>query len=88
MDYRTILLHVATQFDDVVQNTISEDNLIFPVDERPRLMPQDQDAEFFRDSLFGSTNLERETPSQKRLDYAKDYFESEFKKISAFIRNK
>jgi len=73
-----ILLHVATQFDDVVDETVSEDNLIFPVGERPRLMPQDQDSEFFRDSLFGSASLECETPSQERLEYAKEYFESVF----------
>ncbi len=76
-----ILLHVATQFDDVVDETVSEDNLIFPVDERPRLMPQDQDGEFFRDSLFGSANLECETPSQERLEYVKEYFESEFEEL-------
>ena len=76
-----ILLHVATQFDDVVDETVSEDNLIFPVDERPRLMPQDQDGEFFRDSLFGSASLECETPSQERLEYAKEYFESEFEDL-------
>ncbi len=76
-----ILLHVATQFDDVVDETVSEDNLIFPVDERPRLMPQDQDGEFFRDSLFGTANLEFETPSQERLEYAKEYFESEFEDL-------
>ena len=76
-----ILLHVATQFDEMVDETVSEDNLIFPVDERPRLMPQDQDEEFFRDSLFGSAGLECETPSQERLEYAKKYFESEFEDL-------
>ncbi|EMA19246.1 DUF262 domain-containing protein [Haloarcula argentinensis] len=76
-----ILLHVAAQFDDVVDETVSEDNLIFPVDERPRLMPQDQDGEFFRDSLFGTASLECETPSQERLEYAKEYFESEFEDL-------
>lgn len=80
-----ILLHVATQFDDVVDETVSEDNLIFPVNERPRLMPQDQDGEFFRDCLFGSASLERETPSQERLEYAKEYFESEFKDLPSDV---
>lgn len=74
-----ILLHVATQFDSVVADTISEDNLIFPIDERPRLMPQDQDGEFFRDSLFGTSSLERETPSQERLEVAYRFFKSEFR---------
>lgn len=78
-----ILLHVATQFDDVVDETVSEDNLIFPVDERPRLMPQDQDEEFFRDSLFGSAGLECKTPSQEHLEYAKEYFELKFEDLPA-----
>lgn len=73
-----ILLHVATQFDNVVDETISEDSLIYPVEERPRLLPQDQDEEFFRDSLLGSSNLESKTPSQERLEFAYDFFESEF----------
>jgi uncharacterized protein with ParB-like and HNH nuclease domain len=77
-----ILLHVATQFDDVVSETISEDNLIFPIDERPRLMPQDQDGEFFRDSLFGTSNLELKTPSQGRLEEAYNFFKSEFEELS------
>jgi len=76
-----ILLHVATQYDDMVEETVSEDNLIFPVDERPRLMPQDQDGEFFRDSLFGTASIECETPSQERLEYAQKYFESEFEDL-------
>jgi Uncharacterized conserved protein len=73
-----VLLHVATQFDDIIDETVSEDNLIFPVDERPRLMPQDQDQEFFCDSLFGAASLNCETPSQERLEHAREYFESEF----------
>ncbi|MDY6775199.1 MAG: DUF262 domain-containing protein [Halobacteria archaeon] len=73
-----ILLDVATRYDDVVAETVEKDRLIFPVDRRPRLMPQDQDKEFFRDSLFGSSSLEPETPSQKRLERARDFFESEF----------
>lgn len=73
-----ILLHAATEFDEIVEETVSEDNLIYPVDERPRLMPQDQDEEYFRDSLFGSANLERETPSQEHLEFARSFFESEF----------
>jgi len=89
------LLHVATKFHDIVEATVSEDNLIFPIDERPRLMPQDQDQEFFRDSLFGESNLEAETPSQERLQDAYRFFESGFedkqsedavKKISERLR--
>ncbi|MDZ7688382.1 MAG: DUF262 domain-containing HNH endonuclease family protein [Halobacteriales archaeon] len=80
-----ILLHVATEFNEVVQETVSEDNLIFPIDERPRLMPQDQDKEFFRDSLFGSANLERETPSQEHLEFAYNFFNSEFEDLSSDV---
>jgi len=73
-----ILLHVATKFDEVVGETVSEDSLIYPVEERPRLMPQDQDEEFFRDSLFGDSNIETKTPSQNSLEFAYKFFESLF----------
>ncbi|MFA9417956.1 DUF262 domain-containing protein [Natrinema sp. HArc-T2] len=73
-----ILLHVATQFDDVVDETVSEDSLVYPVEERPRLLPQDQDEEFFRDSLFGDSNLETKTPSQERLEFAYEFFKFQF----------
>jgi hypothetical protein len=76
-----IALHVATQMDEVVADTVAADNLIFPVDERPRLMPQDQDKEFFRDSLFGAGRLACETPSQERLENAKHRFESIFEEL-------
>ncbi|UTF55595.1 DUF262 domain-containing protein [Natronosalvus rutilus] len=73
-----ILLHVATQFDTVVEESVETDNLIFPVEERPRLLPQDQDEEYFRDSLFGDATLEQTTPSQERLAYAYTFFEKAF----------
>lgn len=80
-----ILLKVATEFDDIVKETVTEDNLIFPIDERPRLLPQDQDEEFFRDSLFGSSNLEWDTPSQERLAFAYDYFQTEFEDLDTDV---
>ncbi|WP_435185115.1 DUF262 domain-containing protein [Halobellus sp. EA9] len=73
-----LFLYVASEYDDVVEETLAEDNLVFPVTERPRLLPQDQDTEYFRDCLFGSADIETETPSQNRLRAAYEYFESEF----------
>ena len=72
-----IFLHVASKLDETVADTIGEDNLLFPVDERPRLLPQDQDKEYFRDSLLGPANLKAKTPSQDLLREAYEFFEEE-----------
>lgn len=72
-----IFLHNAADHDDLVAETINADNLIFPVRERPRLLPQDQDEEFFRDGLFGSANTRPETPSQRRLEQAQTFLNEE-----------
>lgn len=74
-----IFLHVAAQFDDTVADTLEKDNLIFPVSERPRLLPQDQDKEYFRDGLLGPATIETATPSQDRLKHAYDFFADEFR---------
>lgn len=76
-----IFLHVAAQVDNTVGETLDEDNLIFPVPERPRLLPQDQDKEYFRDSLLGSSTIETETPSQDRLEEAYEFFAREFDQL-------
>jgi len=76
-----IFLHVAAQFDDTVATTLEQDNLLTPVTERPRLLPQDQDKEYFRDSLLGSAAIETETPSQNRLKQAYEFFEREFQQL-------
>ncbi|MFC7060160.1 DUF262 domain-containing protein [Halovenus salina] len=71
-----VFLHVAAQRSDTVEEMLAEDNLLFPVTERPRLLPQDQDKEYFRDGLLGTAQIETETPSQDRLKQAFDYFEA------------
>jgi len=76
-----IFLHVAAQFDETVAETLDEDNLISPVAERPRLLPQDQDKEYFRDCLLGSAAIDTETPSQERLKRAQEFFEREFEEL-------
>lgn len=76
-----IFLHAAAQFDETVAETLDEDNLLFPVSERPRLLPQDQDKEYFRDSLLGTSSIETETPSQDRLDQAYQFFVEEFDEL-------
>jgi uncharacterized protein with ParB-like and HNH nuclease domain len=76
-----VFLHAAAQFDETVAETLDEDNLLFPVSERPRLLPQDQDKEYFRDSLLGTSTIETETPSQDRLDQAYQFFIEEFEDL-------
>lgn len=72
-----ILLHAAAEYDDMVAETLDADNVIFPVKERPRLLPQDQDEEYFRDCLFGISKIDPATPSQVRLKRAYEYFQTE-----------
>ncbi|WP_415380481.1 DUF262 domain-containing protein [Halosimplex sp. TS25] len=76
-----IFLHVAAQYDDTVAETLDHDNLIFPVDERPRLLPQDQDKEYFRDGVLGTAQIDRQTPSQERLKGAIEFFEEHFQNL-------
>lgn len=70
-----ILLSVAAEKDNAVAETIEADNLLNPVQTRPRLLPQDQDKEFFRDGLLGDSAISPETPSQGRLQAAKEFYE-------------
>ncbi|ELY95122.1 hypothetical protein C483_02121 [Natrialba hulunbeirensis JCM 10989] len=76
-----IFLHAAAEYDEFVAETLEEDNLITPVKERPRLLPQDQDEEYFRDCLFGVSEIDPQTPSQTRLNNAYDYFKRRFEKL-------
>lgn len=80
-----IFLQAAAERDGVVRETLSEDNLIFPMKERPRLLPQDQDEEYFRDCLFGDADINTETPSQSKLLAAYEYFQAEFDKLASDI---
>ncbi len=73
-----IFLHVAAQFGETVADTLDENNLISPVAERPRLLQQDQDKEYFRNCLLGSATIDTQTPSQERLKRASEFFEREF----------
>lgn len=79
-----ILLFAAGEADEAVKETIKEDSILFPVDERPRLLP-DQDEEYFRDSLLGESNLSAETPSQKRLKEAYDFCKDRLENLSPGI---
>lgn len=60
---------------------LEDGDLVFPVRERPRLLPQDQDKEYFRDCLFGDANTSPETPSQVRLNQAQKFFEEAFTQL-------
>lgn len=76
-----LLLSAAASKDELVADTVAEDNLLHPMDERPRLLPQDQDKEFFRDSLFGNSALKPDTPSQVRLQEAADFFAKQLESL-------
>lgn len=78
-----ILLYVAGEIDEVIRETVEEDSLLFPVDERPRLLPQDQDKEYFRDSLLGESNLDPVTPSQNRLKRAYDFYQEHLENLGS-----
>lgn len=78
-----VLLDVAKQVDEVVREVVEEENLLHPVGERPRLLPQDQDKEYFRDSLLGRSKLDPETPSQRRLEEARDFYLRELKDLGS-----
>ena len=76
-----VFLHVAAQLSETVEEMLAEDNLLFPMTERPRLLPQDQDKEYFRDGLLGTAQIETQTPSQDRLKQAFEYFEEELDQL-------
>lgn len=77
-----IFLYAAANQNQEVAESMEADNLIFPVDARPRLLPQDQDEEYFRDTLFGEGEISPTTPSQQRLEDAYEYFETRFAELS------
>lgn len=77
-----ILLDVLGASDASVRTTLNEANLIQLPSDRPRLLPQGQDAEFFRDRVLGSTNLEADTPAQTRLIDARSYLEKQVKELA------
>lgn len=69
-----ILLDVLSEFDETVSAALDEANLVQLPGDRPRLMPQGQDGEFFRDCVLGSMKPDASTPSQTRLKEARDHF--------------
>lgn len=76
-----LFLRVAAELDEQVQNQLRLSNTLFIPDDRPRLLPQDQDRQFFRDHLLGDATLNPETPSQERLQATYDYFYEELGRI-------
>lgn len=70
-----IFLDAAREIDEAVATLIDESNAIAVPKDRPRLLPQDADREFFRDDVLGNTSLTPGTPSQHKLRTARDYLE-------------
>lgn len=77
-----ILLDVLGEFDESVRSALKEANLVRVPNDRPRLLPQGQDSEFFRDCVLGSTSLDADTPSQTRLESARTHLKDEIEKLT------
>lgn len=58
-----ILLDVISKLDQAVQKSVQEGNVIHVPNDRPRLLPQNQDQEFFRDCILGEASLSPDVPS-------------------------
>jgi hypothetical protein len=80
-----IFLKVVSESDPSIAESIDEANLIRLPGERPRLLPQDQDGEFFRDRILGSMTLAAETPSQTRLVKAREHLEERVNELRSEI---
>lgn len=76
-----IFLDATREVDEGVATLIKESNAIAVPNDRPRLLPQDEDREFFRDGVLGNTSLTPETPSQHRLRTARDYLEERLREM-------
>jgi hypothetical protein len=68
-----ILLDVISELDQAVQESVQEGNVIHVPNGRPRLLPQNQDQEFFRDRILGDLSLSPDVPSQHRLKQARGF---------------
>lgn len=68
-----ILLDVISELDQAVRESIQEGNVIHVPNDRPRLLPQNQDQEFFRDCILGDLSLSPDVPSQHRLKQAREF---------------
>lgn len=77
-----IFLDAAREIDDSVATLIEESNAIAVPKDRPRLLPQDDDREFFRDRVLGDTGLTPATPSQHRLLSARKYLEEQLSEMA------
>lgn len=76
-----IFLRTASELEERVRNLIVEGNVLHVPKDRPRLLPQDNDREFFRDHIMGDSLLTPETPSQTRLEKAQKFFRNELSEL-------
>ena len=77
-----LFLRVASELDERVREQLELSNSLFVPGDRPRLLPQDQDRQFFEDNLLGDANHAPETPSQERLQRTYQYFHEELTRIA------
>lgn len=78
-----ILLDVARQLDPDVETSLQESHAVRVPNDRPRLLPQDQDQEFFRDGVLGESSLTADTPSQTRLAQASEYLRDKLEMLQS-----
>lgn len=76
-----VFLNIARELDDRVATLVDESNAIHVPNDRPRLLPQNDDREFFRDGILDDTDLPAETPSQHRLENACSYFRTQLTEL-------
>lgn len=78
-----LFLRVASERDDDMGKQLEAMNTLFLPEDRPRLLPTDQDRQYFRDDLLGEANHNPETPSQERLRDTYEFFHEELRTLEA-----
>lgn len=78
-----LFLRVASELDENIHQQLDAMNTLFLPEDRPRLLPTDQDHQFFRDDLLGEANHSPETPSQQRLRGTYEFFHDEMQDLKA-----
>lgn len=78
-----LFMRVVSELDENLRKQLRAMNTLFLPGDRPRLLPTDQDQQFFRDDLLGEANHNPETPSQQRLRDLYQFFHSEISNLES-----
>jgi hypothetical protein len=79
-----IFLHAARKLDVDVDAELADKDLV-QLPDRPRLLPQDLEGDYFQDSVLGDSLLSDRTPAQKRLEQAVTFFETQLKELNVSV---